>query len=222
MRAATLIVVLWVGGVAVLAQDAVDSVEAQARARVLTARADSLRKAWDVQWKRSDSLRIESMFLRMRADSLRREASKLLAAPSPPAPDPAVDAEIVNALAARARSTTVRSGQTMSDSLTRTVMRVEPDTGVASYYAEQFHGKRTSSGEAYDMHDLTCAHRWLPYNTKVRVTNLANNRSVIVRVNDRGPFKHTRLIDLSKGAAKELDMIRAGTARVVIEVVDEE
>jgi rare lipoprotein A len=60
----------------------------------------------------------------------------------------------------------------------------------------------------------------LPYNTQVRVTNLANGRSVIVRVNDRGPWKHTRLIDLSKGAAKELDMIRSGTARVAIEVVD--
>ena len=98
------------------------------------------------------------------------------------------------------------------------VMSMEPDTGTASYYAEAFHGKKTSSGEPFNMNGLTCAHRWLPYNTKLRVTNLANGKSVIVRVNDRGPFKHTRLIDLSKGAAKELDMIRAGTCRVAIEV----
>ncbi len=222
MRTTLLILLCLAGGVAAPAQELADSLEVQARARALTARADSLRAAWDVLWKRSDSLRIESMFLRMRSDSLRREASKLRAAPPPPPSDPAVDSAIVNALAARARSSSVRSGQTLSDSLTRSVMRTEPDTGIASFYAEQFHGKRTSSGEAYDMHDLTCAHRWLPYNTKLRVTNLANNRSVIVRVNDRGPFKHTRLIDLSKGAAKELDMIRAGTARVVIEVVDED
>jgi rare lipoprotein A len=98
-------------------------------------------------------------------------------------------------------------------------MKVKPDTGTASYYAEQFHGKKTSSGETFDMHDRTCAHRWLPFNTMVKVTNLANGKEVVVRVTDRGPWKHTRLIDVSKQAAKELDMIRAGTARVAIEVV---
>jgi rare lipoprotein A len=69
------------------------------------------------------------------------------------------------------------------------------------------------------MHDRTCAHRWLPFNTRLKVTNLANGKEVTVRVTDRGPWKHTRLIDLSKQAAKDLDMIRAGTARVAIEVV---
>jgi rare lipoprotein A len=116
------------------------------------------------------------------------------------------------------RKPTVKKGQTYSDSITADILAIEADTGMASYYAEKFHGKSTSSGEKYNMHDLTCAHRWLPYGTRLRVVNLANGREVIVRVNDRGPFHHSRMIDLSKAAAKELDMIRAGTARVEVRV----
>jgi len=71
------------------------------------------------------------------------------------------------------------------------------------------------------MHDSTCAHRWLPFGTKLRVTNIANDRSVIVRVNDRGPWKHGRILDVSKAAAVALDMVRMGTARVRIEVVSD-
>ena len=71
------------------------------------------------------------------------------------------------------------------------------------------------------MHDRTCAHRWLPFNTKLLVTNLANGRQVVVRVTDRGPWKKSRIIDLSKQAAVDLDMIRAGTARVSLRVVDD-
>jgi rare lipoprotein A len=100
------------------------------------------------------------------------------------------------------------------------VLQAEADTGVASYYAEAFHGRRTSSGEIFNMRDRTCAHRWLPFNTKVLVTNLTNGRSVVVRVTDRGPWKKTRLIDVSKQAAIDLDMVRSGTARVSIRVVD--
>lgn len=92
--------------------------------------------------------------------------------------------------------------------------------GVASYYADDFHGKLTSNGETFDMDGLTAAHRTLPFGTKVRVTNLENNRSVVVRVNDRGPFKEGRIIDLSRGAAKEIDLIKTGTARVKLEVVE--
>lgn len=121
---------------------------------------------------------------------------------------------------AAVRATKVRSGQTQSDSLTALVMRFEPDTGMASYYADAFHGKKTSSGEVYNMHGLTCAHRWLPFGTQLRVTNLKTGMAVVVRVNDRGPFHHGRLIDLSKGAAKQIDMIRSGTTRVSIEVVE--
>ncbi len=92
--------------------------------------------------------------------------------------------------------------------------------GIASYYAEDFHGRRTSSGERYDMYALTAAHRQLPFNSLVRVTNLENNRSVQVRINDRGPFKDGRVIDLSFKAALELGLIAKGTVPVRIEIVE--
>jgi rare lipoprotein A len=92
--------------------------------------------------------------------------------------------------------------------------------GVASYYADDFHGKQTSNGEIYDMNDLTAAHRTFPFGTKVRITNLENGKTVLVRVNDRGPFHEGRIIDLSLGAAKELDIVKTGTARVRIEVLE--
>lgn len=89
----------------------------------------------------------------------------------------------------------------------------------ASYYAEQFHGKKTSNGEHFNMNDLTCAHKSLPFNTILKVTNLANGKTVNVRVNDRGPFVIGREIDLSKAAAIKLDMIGTGTAKVKLEIV---
>ncbi|MFH0988391.1 MAG: septal ring lytic transglycosylase RlpA family protein [bacterium] len=92
--------------------------------------------------------------------------------------------------------------------------------GIASYYADEFHGRQTSNGEVYDKNALTAAHRTFPFGTLVRVTNLEQNLSTIVRVNDRGPFKEGRLIDLSEGAAKELGMIQKGTARVKLEVLE--
>jgi rare lipoprotein A len=92
--------------------------------------------------------------------------------------------------------------------------------GVASYYADEFHGRQTSNGEIYDMNGLTAAHRTFPFGTKVHITNLENGKTVIVRVNDRGPFHEGRIIDLSLGAAKELDLVRSGTARVKIEVLE--
>jgi len=92
--------------------------------------------------------------------------------------------------------------------------------GVASYYADDYHGKQTSNGEVFDMNDLTAAHRTFPFGTKVRVTNLENKKSVVVRVNDRGPFKEGRIIDLSLAAAKELDLVKTGTAKVKLEVLE--
>ena len=92
--------------------------------------------------------------------------------------------------------------------------------GIASYYANDFHGKQTSNGEIFDMNALTAAHRTFPFGTKVRVTNLENNKIVVVRVNDRGPFKEGRMMDLSMAAAKEIDLIRTGTARVRLEVLE--
>lgn len=92
---------------------------------------------------------------------------------------------------------------------------------VASYYAEKYHGRKTANGEIFNMNAMTCAHKTLPFNTVLRVTNLANGKNVQVRVNDRGPFVNGREIDLSKGAAIKLDMMTSGTARVKIEIVKE-
>lgn len=92
--------------------------------------------------------------------------------------------------------------------------------GVASFYADDYHGKQTSNGETFNMNDLTAAHRTFPFGTKVRVTNIENKKSVIVRINDRGPFREGRIIDLSLAAAKELDLLKVGTARVKLEVLE--
>jgi len=94
------------------------------------------------------------------------------------------------------------------------------ERGVASWYGRDFHGKPTSSGETYDMRELTAAHKTLPIPTWVEVTNLENGESVVVRINDRGPFVGNRIIDLSQRAAEELDMIGAGTARVQVRALD--
>ncbi len=92
--------------------------------------------------------------------------------------------------------------------------------GTASWYGPNFHGNQTSNGEYYDMHAATAAHKTLPINTLLRVTNVENGLSTIVRVNDRGPFVKNRIIDLSNQAAQEIDMIKKGTAKVTIEVLD--
>jgi rare lipoprotein A len=93
------------------------------------------------------------------------------------------------------------------------------ERGVASWYGRDFHGLATSSGEQYDMHAMTAAHTTLPLPTWVEVTNLANGKRVVVKVNDRGPFVDNRLIDLSYAAATQLDMIRSGTTRVEVRAV---
>jgi len=93
------------------------------------------------------------------------------------------------------------------------------ETGLASWYGPGFHGQKTSSLEVYNMHDLTAAHRTLPFGTMVMVTNLANGRNVNVRINDRGPFVKNRIIDLSYAAARMLGIVGSGTARVRVEVI---
>ena len=93
------------------------------------------------------------------------------------------------------------------------------ETGVASWYGEPFHGRRTASGDVYDMEDPTAAHRTLPFGTRVYVENLDNGRSVELTVNDRGPFARGRILDVSRWGARELGMIGPGTARVRITVV---
>ena len=91
--------------------------------------------------------------------------------------------------------------------------------GLASYYDSRHNGATTASGERYDERALTAAHRTLPFGTRVRVTNLRNGRSVIVRIDDRGPFVHGRILDVSLRAARELGFVTGGTARVRVKVV---
>ena len=97
--------------------------------------------------------------------------------------------------------------------------KVYKSSATASYYGKDFHGKKTSNGEVFNMNDLTCAHKSLPFDTILRVTNLSNGKTVKVRVNDRGPFVIAREIDLSTAAAKKLDMMSTGTAKVKIEIL---
>ncbi len=92
------------------------------------------------------------------------------------------------------------------------------ETGVASWYGEPYHGRRAANGEVYDMEKLTAAHRTLPFGTWVRVGNLTNGRSVVVCITDRGPFVGERIIDLSRAAARAIDMIGPGTAKVRVTV----
>jgi rare lipoprotein A len=94
------------------------------------------------------------------------------------------------------------------------------EEGYASWYGPKFHGRRTANGEIYNMHKLTAAHKTLPFGIYVLVTNLDNGATVVVRINDRGPFVKGRIIDLSRAAAERIDMIRMGTARVKIERYD--
>jgi rare lipoprotein A len=95
------------------------------------------------------------------------------------------------------------------------------DTGIASWYGPEFHGHPTANGEIYNMNEYTAAHRTLPFNTLVRVENVQNSKSVVVRINDRGPYVGNRVIDLSRKAANEIDMIGPGTAEVTLYLVEE-
>ncbi|WP_232821290.1 septal ring lytic transglycosylase RlpA family protein [Oceanimonas marisflavi] len=91
--------------------------------------------------------------------------------------------------------------------------------GMASYYGARHHGRKTASGERFNKNALTAAHKTLPFGSRVRVTNLRNQRSVVVRINDRGPYAKRRVIDLSEQAAREIGMIRAGVAPVKLELL---
>lgn len=93
-------------------------------------------------------------------------------------------------------------------------------SGVASYYADKFNGRRTANGERFSNSEMTAAHKTLPFGTLVEVTNTRNGRSVVVRVNDRGPYAHTRVVDLSKAAARQLGIHGAGTAHVKLAVLN--
>ncbi|MGQ0793473.1 MAG: septal ring lytic transglycosylase RlpA family protein [Deltaproteobacteria bacterium] len=93
------------------------------------------------------------------------------------------------------------------------------EIGVASWYGTELHGRKTASGEIFDMHELTAAHRDLPFGTEVKVTNLRNGKETVVTINDRGPFSAGRIIDLSYAAAKSIGIVLRGVAKVRIQVV---
>jgi rare lipoprotein A len=93
------------------------------------------------------------------------------------------------------------------------------ETGIASWYGPGFHGNRTANGEVYDMNGISAAHKTLPFGTIVRVVDLETGRSIVVRINDRGPFIEGRIIDLSKGAAEKLGMVQRGIVPVGLRIV---
>jgi rare lipoprotein A len=120
----------------------------------------------------------------------------------------------------RLQSLETAVAQAFDDSVTAPQQSFEAvGQGEASYYGAELAGNRTASGERFDPHAFTCAHRSLPLGTLLRVTNLGNGRSVTVRVNDRGPFARSRILDMSLAAARDIDMVRSGKAMVRLEVV---
>lgn len=139
------------------------------------------------------------------------------AAQQSPAPDAAPQPEPApHAAAAPAAKKAARQSAAKKADKTEKTAKFS-QTGKASWYGPGFHGKKTANGERFDMNTLTAAHRTLPISSRVRVTNLANGKSVVVRINDRGPYHGNRVMDLSKAAAQELGFIRTGTAQVKIE-----
>ncbi len=142
-----------------------------------------------------------------------------------PAPPAAKDLDAIPDAVPRAEVRTLRGNPPFYEVLGQryTVMASAAgykERGVASWYGPNFHAKSTSLGDPYDMYAMSAAHKTLPLPAYVRVTNLSNNRSVVLRVNDRGPFVGNRIIDLSYTAAYKLDMLRAGTAFVEVEAIE--
>lgn len=111
-----------------------------------------------------------------------------------------------------------RPGQSIKNTKPKKIQKVF--YGTSSYYGKDFHGKLTANGEVFDMYGLTAAHKTLPLNTIIRVTNKANDKSLILRVNDRGPFVGNRILDCSYGAALKLDFLNQGITEVKIEVIE--
>ncbi len=127
---------------------------------------------------------------------------------------------LVPILFVAACNTTSDPAETGSISQNSLAAGKEFQRGTASWYGPGFHGRRTASGERFDSSDMTAAHRSLPFGTKLRVVNETNGRSVVVRVNDRGPFTHRRIIDLAKGPAQALGLTSSGTAYVSLHQLD--
>ena len=114
---------------------------------------------------------------------------------------------------------TALPGDAVARSVKARVKKARRESGLASYYGPEFAFRRTANGEMFDPHRMTAAHRSLPFNTRIRVTNLANGRRVVLRINDRGPYRKGRILDLSYAAAKRLGFAKGGLARVRIDVL---
>ena len=117
---------------------------------------------------------------------------------------------------------TLVPGDAVARAVKARVKKAKRESGVASYYGPEFAFRRTANGEMFDPKDMTAAHRSLPFNTRIRVTNLANGRRVVLRVNDRGPYRKGRVIDVSYAAAKRLGFAKRGLARVRIDVLSKD
>lgn len=117
-------------------------------------------------------------------------------------------------------NTTASNDPSTTGSISQAGLGKEFQRGTASWYGPGFHGRKTASGERFNSNDMTAAHRSLPFGTRLRVVNETNGRSVIVRVNDRGPFAHRRIIDLAKGPAQALGLTAAGTGYVSLHRLD--
>lgn len=154
-----------------------------------------------------------------------RPATAVVAArPVVPAPTTEAPSQVSAPVAEEARQPDARSApglvpDTPAATPTATesasiVPRAGTETGLASWYGRRFHGRRTASGERYDMHAMTAAHRTLPFGTKVRVRSVATGKEVVVRINDRGPYRHQRLIDLSQAAIVALGLRSRGVIMV--------
>lgn len=111
-------------------------------------------------------------------------------------------------------------GKSSEIPVSKALRELDFDRGIASWYGPRFHGRRTANGEIYNQNEFTAAHRTLPFNTLVRVENVSNGKSVVVRINDRGPYIGDRIIDLSKKAAQQLDMVSIGTTEVNLLILD--
>lgn len=127
-------------------------------------------------------------------------------------------------LSAQDRYSALHDDEEIVQDSSKTVIKADsltiPLKGKASYYGSEFNGRKTANGEIYDETAMTAAHRTLPFGTVLRVTNIRNGLSVIVRINDRGPFHPDRVLDLSKAAAEELDLIKHGVTEIESEIVD--
>ena len=133
--------------------------------------------------------------------------------------EPSAGAPLERTPAATNRAATAAPAKKRESAAPNPALAAYTEEGVASWYGVPFHGRRASNGEVYDMNKLTAAHRTLPFDTVVRVTNLSNGKSTVVRITDRGPFVDNRIIDLSMAAAREIDSVGAGVVPVRLEIV---